>query len=69
MVFTYHPWFITEIINRVYRVNTGQSGVLQSDHYVAMVPILVHAEGMLSDQHKVWLNGPGTRALENIYMC
>lgn len=57
---TYHPRFVTEVVNRVQRVNAWQSSVLQPNHHVAMVSILVHAEGVLSDQHKVWLEGPGT---------
>lgn len=56
---TYHPRFVTEVVNRVQRVNRWQAGVLQPDHHVAMVSVLVHAEGVLSDQHKVWLEGPG----------
>lgn len=57
---TYHPRFVAEVVNRVQRVNAWQSSVLQPNHHVAMVPVLVHAEGVLSDQHKVWLEGPGT---------
>lgn len=56
---THHPRFVTEVVNRVQRVNTWQARVLQPDHHVAMVSVLVHAEGVLSDQHKVWLEGPG----------
>lgn len=57
---TYHPRFVAEVVNRVQRVNAWQSSVLQPNHHVAMVSILVHAEGVLADQHKVWLEGPGT---------
>lgn len=52
---TYHPWLVTEIVDRVQRVDTWQSSILQSNHHVSVVPILVHAESVLPDQHEVWL--------------
>ena len=69
LLFTHHPWFVTEVVNRVQRVHTWQSGVLQSDHHVPVVSILVHAEGMLSDQHKVWLNGSNTEDISKTLNC
>lgn len=61
---TYHPRLVTEVVNRVQRVDAWQSSVLQANHDAAMVPILVHAEGVLSDQHKVWLEGSGTENMD-----
>lgn len=63
---TYHPWFVAEVIDRVQGVNTWQSSVLQSDHHVAMVPIPVHTESVLSDEHKVWPKGSGTGDIREI---
>ena len=64
---TYHPRLVTEVVDRVQRVDTRQSSVLQANHDVTMVSVLVHAEGVLSDQHKVWLNGPETQNISKYY--
>lgn len=66
---TYHPRFVTEIVDRVQRVNTWQAGVLQPDHHVPVVSVLVHAEGVLSDQHKVRLEGPGAQDVRHVFNC
>lgn len=65
---TYHPRLVTEIVKRVQRVHAWQSSILQSNHYVPVVSILVHAESMLSDQHKVWLKGSGSGDMSKKYL-
>lgn len=59
LLVTYHPGFVTEVVDRMQRVNTGDSSILQPNDQTAVVSITCHAEGMLADQHKVWLQRPG----------
>lgn len=54
---TYHPRFVAEIVHRVQRVDTWQAGILKTNHHVSVVAIFIHAESVLSDQHKVRFEG------------
>lgn len=65
----YHPWFVAEIVDRVQRINTWQPCVLKSNDYIPVVSVPVHAESMLSDQHKVWPNGSETEYISKILNC
>lgn len=56
---TYHPGFVTEVVDRMQRVNAGDPSILQPNNQTAVVSIPCHAEGMLADQHEVWLQRPG----------
>lgn len=48
------------------RVNAGDSGILQPDDQTAVISIPRHAEGMLADQHEVWLQRPGVARVEGL---
>lgn len=53
-----HPRLVTEVVNRLQRVDAGEACVLHANDQVAEVFILCHAKCMLSDEHKVWSEGP-----------
>lgn len=58
----YHPWLVAEVVNGLQGVDAGEPCVLHANDKVAEVLILCHAECMLSDEYKVWSEGPGKRA-------
>lgn len=52
---TYHPGLVAEVVDGVQGVDTGDACILQTDNDVSVVTVLRHAEGMLSNQHEIWL--------------
>lgn len=58
---THHPWLVTEVVDGLQGVDTGETSILHAYDQVAEVLILGHAEGMLPDKHKVWPEGTGEK--------
>ena len=55
----YRPWLVTQVVDGLEGVDARDTTVLQTDDHVAKIFILGHTEGMLTDEDKVWLEGPG----------
>lgn len=55
----YRPRLVAHVVNGGEGVDARDAGVLQPDDQVPEILVLGHAEGVLADEHKVWLEGPG----------
>lgn len=56
---TYCPRLVAEVIDGFQGVDAWDTPILQTDDQVAKIFILGHTEGMLANEYKVWLEGPG----------
>lgn len=51
----YRPGLVTQVVDRLERVDARDASVLQTNDQVAEVFVLGHAEGVLTNEDKVWL--------------
>lgn len=58
-VITYHPGLAAEVVDGVEGVDGVNAAVLEANDEAAEVFPQCHAVGVLADQDKIWLEGPG----------
>lgn len=58
-VITYHPGLAAEVVDRVEGVDGVDATILEADDEAAEVLSQCHAVGVLPDQDKIGLEGPG----------
>lgn len=51
----YRPRLVTQVVDGCKRVDAWDTPVLQAYDQVAEIFILGHAEGVLTNEHEVWL--------------
>lgn len=57
----YHPRFAAEVVDGIKGVDTRDPAEMKADHKVPEVLAGNHAVGVLTDEDKVWLEGPAGR--------
>lgn len=62
----YRPRLVAHVVDGRKGVDARDSSVLQPDDQVPEIFVLGHAEGVLADEHKVGLEGPGGRNQERM---
>lgn len=69
---TYHPRFAAEVVDGIKGVDTRDPAKMKADHKVPKVLAGNHAVCVLTDEDKVWLEGPAgrqTRKLNSGYIA
>lgn len=57
----YRPRLVAHVVDGCEGVDARDASVLQPDDQVPEILVVGHAEGVLADEHKVWLERPGGR--------